>query len=164
MIRKAIIVVLTLGALGIGTLGVGSGFNRVIWHKQWQWGELQTTSHRHFWVGIGGGNRTLSLRYVRYLDGPTPPTSKGWYRFGWAYQDSVFTNQPTGLDLRARGLIVSFVIPLATAILLGIYPAHAAMRRPLRRRRRRRRGLCVTCGYDLKGNVTGTCPECGELA
>jgi hypothetical protein len=30
-----------------------------------------------------------------------------------------------------------------------------------RRRRRRRRGVCVTCGYDLTGNVSGVCPECG---
>ena len=35
--------------------------------------------------------------------------------------------------------------------------------RPLIRvRNRRRRGLCVTCGYDLRGNVSGVCPECGQ--
>ncbi len=28
--------------------------------------------------------------------------------------------------------------------------------------RRRRRGRCVACGYDLRGNVSGTCPECGR--
>ncbi len=22
-------------------------------------------------------------------------------------------------------------------------------------------GLCVECGYDLTGNVSGVCPECG---
>jgi hypothetical protein len=22
-------------------------------------------------------------------------------------------------------------------------------------------GHCVTCGYDLTGNTSGTCPECG---
>jgi len=27
--------------------------------------------------------------------------------------------------------------------------------------RRRRGGRCTTCGYDLRGNVTGRCPECG---
>ena len=36
------------------------------------------------------------------------------------------------------------------------------------RRRRaalyRRRGLCPACGYDLTGNVTGVCPECGTEA
>jgi hypothetical protein len=30
------------------------------------------------------------------------------------------------------------------------------------RRSRRKRGLCVSCGYDLTGNVSGRCPECGE--
>ena len=29
------------------------------------------------------------------------------------------------------------------------------------RRRRRAMGLCVGCGYDLTGNVSGVCPECG---
>lgn len=25
-----------------------------------------------------------------------------------------------------------------------------------------RSGLCKSCGYDLTGNTSGTCPECGE--
>ena len=29
---------------------------------------------------------------------------------------------------------------------------------------RRRRGQCVRCGYDLTGNTSGTCPECGTAA
>ena len=29
------------------------------------------------------------------------------------------------------------------------------------RDRRRLVGLCIDCGYDLRGNVSGTCPECG---
>jgi hypothetical protein len=29
--------------------------------------------------------------------------------------------------------------------------------------RRRRQGLCTECGYDLTGNQSGTCPECGTL-
>lgn len=29
---------------------------------------------------------------------------------------------------------------------------------------RRRRGQCSRCGYDLKGNPTTTCPECGSTA
>jgi hypothetical protein len=33
----------------------------------------------------------------------------------------------------------------------------------LRRRRRRAQivGVCFACGYNLTGNVSGTCPECG---
>ena len=28
-------------------------------------------------------------------------------------------------------------------------------------RSRRHRGACQSCGYDLTGNTTGKCPECG---
>jgi hypothetical protein len=38
------------------------------------------------------------------------------------------------------------------------------VRRPSLRERRLRAGLCLQCGYDLRGNVSGTCPECGEKA
>jgi hypothetical protein len=41
------------------------------------------------------------------------------------------------------------------------YPILAFIRGPLRRWRRRRRGLCVNCAYNLTGNVSGICPECG---
>ena len=29
------------------------------------------------------------------------------------------------------------------------------------REARRSAGLCLRCGYDLRGNVSGACPECG---
>jgi hypothetical protein len=44
------------------------------------------------------------------------------------------------------------------------YPIVAFVRGPVRRWRRRRRGLCVKCGYNLTGNVSGICPECGAGA
>jgi len=31
-------------------------------------------------------------------------------------------------------------------------------------KRRDRHGLCAKCGYDLRGNTKGRCPECGEEA
>ena len=46
-------------------------------------------------------------------------------------------------------------------VLFAAYPIFAFIRGPLRRWRRRRKGLCITCGYDLTGNVSGVCPECG---
>ena len=27
--------------------------------------------------------------------------------------------------------------------------------------RRGAHGLCINCGYDLRGNTSGVCPECG---
>ncbi|RJP34852.1 MAG: hypothetical protein C4547_10250 [Phycisphaerales bacterium] len=48
------------------------------------------------------------------------------------------------------------------AALATLIPIIALIRGPLRRVLRRRRGRCGHCGYDLTGNTTGTCPECGR--
>ena len=37
-----------------------------------------------------------------------------------------------------------------------------AVRATNRRARRRLSGGCVWCGYDLRGNTSGRCPECGR--
>lgn len=47
-------------------------------------------------------------------------------------------------------------------VLFAIYPTIAFIRGPFRRYRRRKRGDCVSCGYNLTGNKSGTCPECGR--
>ncbi len=60
--------------------------------------------------------------------------------------------------MRNRGVECHFAILL---LVLLIYPAIAFVRGPLRRYRRRKRGLCGRCGYNLTGNVTGVCSECG---
>jgi hypothetical protein len=48
---------------------------------------------------------------------------------------------------------------LPVAVVLGL-PLSVG---PLRRRTRKWRGCCVLCGYDLTGNESGTCPECGRV-
>lgn len=45
--------------------------------------------------------------------------------------------------------------------LFASYPTIAFVRGPLRRWRRSRKGLCIKCGYNLTGNTTGICSECG---
>jgi len=52
-------------------------------------------------------------------------------------------------------------VPLSiVTVLLAIWPATALVGF-WRRRRRARQGHCAHCGYDLTGNVTGICSECG---
>jgi hypothetical protein len=47
------------------------------------------------------------------------------------------------------------VTPIAAAPVLVVFA------REVRRRRRAARNRCAVCGYDLTGNVSGVCPECG---
>ena len=51
-------------------------------------------------------------------------------------------------------------IPLWIPLALCLTVSGAAWIPP----RRRERGVCHKCGYDLAGNTTGVCPECGETA
>ncbi|MCP4250265.1 MAG: hypothetical protein GY778_24745 [bacterium] len=51
----------------------------------------------------------------------------------------------------------------APAVGLAVYPVVFIICTPIRRRRfRRAHGLCIYCGYDLTGNESGVCPECGK--
>lgn len=45
--------------------------------------------------------------------------------------------------------------------LLLAYPLGHAVWQRRRTTLRRARGLCLTCGYNLAGNTSGRCPECG---
>ncbi|MCB9850953.1 MAG: hypothetical protein H6817_09655 [Phycisphaerales bacterium] len=49
------------------------------------------------------------------------------------------------------GVFVTFPVSAAVGVL-----AHSLWRKRLSP------GRCSRCGYDLTGNVTGVCPECGE--
>jgi len=58
-------------------------------------------------------------------------------------------------------ITLSFPAWMLASPLLAIPPLFLT-KRYLRRRKRKRCGLCVRCTYDLTGNVSGTCPECGS--
>lgn len=47
-------------------------------------------------------------------------------------------------------------------VLFALVPALARVHRLRVVARRRSGGLCLACGYDLAGNISATCPECGE--
>ena len=49
--------------------------------------------------------------------------------------------------------VLTLVLPVTST---GLWIKHRA------RRRRRARGLCATCGYDLRA-TPGRCPECGAV-
>ena len=69
----------------------------------------------------------------------------------------------------------AFIFPILASLLTGLYvviwlysrqapddPGGVFWREE--QRRRRRLGLCLNCTYDLTGNESGVCPECGTLS
>ncbi|UCG32186.1 MAG: hypothetical protein JSU68_11025 [Phycisphaerales bacterium] len=54
-------------------------------------------------------------------------------------------------------------LPFWTAfVVLTVAPVLIVTPGAIRRYHRHRKGLCLSCGYDLTGNVSGVCPECGQ--
>jgi hypothetical protein len=63
-----------------------------------------------------------------------------------------------------RGHGILLTIPLwLLAVGLSIPPGMAVFHL-VRRRHRAAAGRCILCGYDLRANLTGVCPECGGIA
>ena len=60
-----------------------------------------------------------------------------------------------------RGATFVALVTLVIVPATGAIGIHNLIAGPLRRSHRRRLGLCINCGYDLTGNESGICPECG---
>ncbi len=147
IIRKAILVGLTLLAVGTCLAWVfRPGSLALVPMQETEAGRLE--SHWVLFLDPGG----LTIEYGPYV-WRTRPRQYFAHSAGFGYAHHTTVNQ----EYRA------LKIPYWPLLLLFIaYPTIAFIRGPLPRWRRRRKGLCLTCGYDLTGNVSGICPECGE--
>jgi uncharacterized paraquat-inducible protein A len=56
------------------------------------------------------------------------------------------------------------IVVLTLVAMTAVSAFHVArwIRATVTAARRRTRRLCLGCGYDLNGNVSGRCPECGH--
>ncbi len=95
-------------------------------------------------------------QFVYYLQ-PPPPAALTPLPFIWRPDVSHFTVYSTSGKMIGTGLsiIVPVWIPLLCCGLLAVLLWWLD-------RGRTRPGHCAQCGYDLTGNVSGTCPECGK--
>ena len=82
-----------------------------------------------------------------------------WSRFNAATSIAMWK----GYGVRPRGFIqppwVNFTIPLWIPLVVSVMGAVWAYRHW---KRMSRVGYCAACGYNLTGNVSGRCPECGR--
>ena len=124
-----------------------------------------------YWVGVDNGY----YRAERYR--AARPSGLGisriWSVFGLEYDDyiggelaRVYPGQWFYVDLapvKPSHRLTILIVPLwMLFILFAAYPLVAFARGPVRRWRQRKRGGCQNCGYNLTGNVSRVCPECGK--
>jgi hypothetical protein len=84
------------------------------------------------------------------------PTLRRWSVLGVTY----FSGTWTPVVPLTRTLVVPFGWVVAVTLLLPLGRVSVIVRRRWRRHMERR-NLCTACSYDLIGNVSGVCPECG---
>lgn len=108
-----------------------------------------------------GTSKIVMLTHVEFLGTGAVPSEHRCAGYGWAFASRVGMADESDIYVRSRALAFSFVYPLIIAIVLAVYPVQVLIRGPLRRWRWVRHGLCIACGYDLRGNESGVCPECG---
>ena len=149
-----------------------------LWARSYRTAQFLGWSDRYSFVGVLSMQGLLRFEYATY------PADK----LGWSYvTDPTPRGASPGLwgeiaardrDGRLRGLGIawsrvdynfdgqrvrrSLYLPhWLFAAAAAVAPANR-LRRALRSRRRRAPGLCAVCGYNLTGNVSGVCPECGS--
>lgn len=179
-VRRRAIHVCTIASL---LVGIGS---IALWHRSYACCDEWAVNHgRTYDVGTRRGRLVFSaqtsVRMVQsgpggaWVDPPSAGLAPEW-RFRhhvWATEDW-FEPGVLGFDVSSGDVEfgtslwqihhegTSVVVPLwfVTACAL-VLPARWGWRR-FRRRDERAPGACVRCGYDLTGNVSGVCPECGR--
>lgn len=119
-------------------------------------------THWRWMISVNLGKGTLAIGYQKVLDvsQATRSTQTNWP--WWQYTVVVFEDTSNGRYYQHWSVNASSEVALAMGVVFGICPTFAILRGPVRRRWRRRHGRCTQCGYDLTGNVSGVCPECGR--
>jgi hypothetical protein len=141
MIRKAVIILLTLAAVGTGAVYAVTVF--------------MGFGYYHFGPG---GNYSVSFVRGAFAIGHDNETVVGGFHMRYDPSSELIGIPRTITTPGSHAIIVPLWTPL---VVFGAYPAVAFIRGPLRRWRRRRKGLCVKCGYNLTGLTEPRCPECG---
>ncbi len=181
MIRKSIIVVLTFLAVVTTVLGAASFYRKDLSYVRgyaetpcWWRVRRCTLDRGQLFMeleslhedepdesGMGVGREPGGRSFFNV---PLNLNPSRWSRMlrwaGFSFKLLRGWNFDVGVKAQSDQLFVD--VPVWFVFLVcAAYPATAFIRGPLRRWHRRRRGLCLGCGYNLEGNVSGVCSECG---
>jgi len=141
-----VILTIATGMCAIGWLG-----------SVWLW---TAYAYDVYHVSVGRG-------LIQIVRSPEAVEDQGFWALDWVQRRDGFEWVP-GLirgTMLPSGPVWGLWLPLWIPFVAFIaYPTVAFLRGPARRWRRRRAGRCIRCGYDLTGNESGVCPECGQAA
>ena len=139
MIRNVILTLLSLAAIAVALLGTLSF-----------WYQVPAYHGDEIWVCLRNGGVHVQCNHSRSMF----TIALGVDEWPWGY----YLRVPVGF-----GHVHFWFTPFWQPVLLLLaYPVAAFAWRVFRGRRRNRMGLCERCGYNLTGNISGVCPECGQ--
>jgi len=158
MIRKLPIAIVTFVAFGLISL-TGIGFFTPVVFRSGP--ALSPSVHyakthgvpRYHELRFQKGTISVSRAYL----GCDSPKCSTWsvLGMGLAYEAMI----ENGVVVEKTTARTIALIPIA---LLIAFPCHCLIQGPITRYRRCKNHRCIECGYDLTGNTSGTCPECGQ--
>lgn len=161
MIRKVVILLLSLVSGTVAVVAVVSYWTGFGWTDGRCPYAPRAWESPHHWACPGPGF-SFSHGTACVTLGSCPNDPKCKHRFKRFMSGTEVFGKFAGVSLLADSAACSICVPLVYPLVLtGGYPSLVLLRGPLRRWRRRHKGLCVKCGYDLTGNLSGVCPECG---
>ena len=117
------------------------------------------TLYKSMWIGMKDGICALEL-----LSMPTKTASRTEFRTLSRHDPSptqasfMLSSRQLGPNSETR-IIFPLWLPTVFLLLVGAMPL---ARWQTRRWWRKRNGWCLECGYDLTGNRSGRCSECGH--
>ncbi len=176
--RRALRLLLTFLSASTLLLGITSyyvrgnwGMDRIVRHKGVAFGFYEGTFDLRFRFDIWKRKVNVAALRQRWMTDNRDYAnySGNTFLFG-RFHFRLFTPHQPGLFLAPLGTKVVMPIEVSAicwlpfwswSVLFAAYPLFALNSNRLRRLYRRLKGRCGNCNYNLTGNVSGVCPECG---
>lgn len=152
---RRIILVLSIALLVIFATAIAISFRGVTWYRS----EDGFTCTASYWLSKGSMSwayyekRTMAIDVVSDL-----PSSSNWLVASriWLGNQTIGHGPLVEVD----GVVVWRAPLWPELVLFSLIPGYQLFFQ-YRERRRSSVGRCLSCGYNLTGNISGVCPECG---
>jgi hypothetical protein len=105
--------------------------------------------------------RQSFLEFIRPQHSVLPNYQVSEYRWLGFYFEPSYHQSPGNVNWDCWFTAIGF--PYYFLFFVTGLPTGLWIKRWMKKRRRKRLNLCSSCSYNLVGNISGTCPECGTV-